>query len=488
MASGSSLISVSRKIGLLLGRGFLIGTHIVLMGLTKGFENFFLIERHHFIPARFAEEYNRETGELIRGKVELACSLGIGISVLSGVFGYLLFPDLRFRQVVIQLLVIVAAISIIILNRKARELRQLRLIGYLLSFTLTLAVGAYYLISPQASMVGVSGFLIALLTSSFIFPWTFRQTYLLCFINLVVYATVFQLIGRTSQSSYFFFDLMLLIIASLIACAIKRSDDFKRQREFILNKELSEAKESIENDLRLARRLHRSLLPKSVATEHVEIAVDHVAAHHIGGDFGRIYHPDKTSLVLFICDITGHGVSSALLVNRTFAEIESLMRHNSQPCVILSGLNAFVRDSFKGHPMFLSAFCGSLDFKTQTLVYSNYGHPPQLLLKHTSKEVHLMKAGTTILGVEPAIRKGSLFEEKISFQSGDRLILYTDGILEARDAGGEQFGLDRLVKFTLSNYQCPVGEFNHLLIRTIKDYSSRPVSDDVLLMTVQTKP
>lgn len=482
-----SIFKGLRRLGAFLRKGILSGARAFFNAVAKSFENFFLIERHHLIPGRFEQEYNRETADLIKAKVKLASSLGVAIAILIWIFGYLLFPYLGFREIVILLLVIGAALCILILNRTATKLRQLRLIGYLLSFALTLAVGGYYIVSPESSMIGVSGFLIALLGLSFIFPWTFRQTYLICFINLLVYFMASHMISRMAKTSYFFFDVMLLVVASIIACAIKRTDDLRRQKEFILNKELAEKTGIIEKDLLLARNIHQSLLPRSVSTENAEISVDYIPLHHIGGDFARVYYPDKNSLTLFICDITGHGVSSALLVNRIHTEIEALIKEDPTPGALLANLDVFVRKSFRGHPMFLSAFSGLLDFTTGYFVYSNCGHPPQLLVSKKEKKIYLMEPETSVIGIQPQLRKGTISEERLPFDRGDRIVLYTDGILEARGAGDEPFGLDRLTQFTLSNHDRSVQAFNQALIERINEYRSGEASDDILLLTVQTK-
>jgi serine phosphatase RsbU (regulator of sigma subunit) len=483
-----SLLAEARKALIHLRKAISAGAKAFFSNMAKGFENFFLIERHRFIPERFEEEYNRETAILIEARIKLACSLGIAVAILLWIFGYLFFLYLELRHVIIPILVSGAAIFIIILNRSARQLREFRLLGYLLSFTLTLAVSGCYLISPQSSMMGVSGFLLALLVSSFMFPWTFRQTYLICFINLVLYVVVSSIIGRMLNPSFFFFDFMLLAVASIIACAIKRSDDLGRQREFVLNKELAEKTELIEKDLRLARSLHQSLLPRPLNNENIEVAVDYLPMHHIGGDFARVYQPDGNSLTVFICDITGHGVSSALLVNRIHREIETLIKEHPAPGALLGELDSFVKQSFTDYPMFLSAFCGLLDLEREKIVYANYGHPPQLLMSRKENKIYQMKAGTTVIGVEPETRKVTFFEKKLEFTRGDFLVLYTDGILEARGADGELFGLDRLVTFALSNQNDSVQAFNQALIDRILEYRVGEASDDILLLTIQTKP
>ena len=105
----------------------------------------------------------------------------------------------------------------------------------------------------------------------------------------------------------------------------------------------------------------------------------YLPVYYIGGDYTKFNFLEKDKLIFIITDVTGHGVPAALLVNRIHSEYERLAKEGYSPGELLRELNKFIEEDFGSSGMYLSAFCGLLDFKKMKLTYSNYGHPSQLL-------------------------------------------------------------------------------------------------------------
>jgi serine phosphatase RsbU (regulator of sigma subunit) len=134
---------------------------------------------------------------------------------------------------------------------------------------------------------------------------------------------------------------------------------------------------------------------------------------------------------------------------------------------------------------FLSAFCGLLDFSKGKLTYSNYGHPPQMLLQSSGSNIVLMKSQTFLMGI--GMDAGNVFSTEINFRKGDRLVLFTDGIIEAKSPEGELFGNGRLEDFAKKNSALGVSEFNNKLVEKVEKFQAGEQHDDIFLLTVQTK-
>jgi len=134
---------------------------------------------------------------------------------------------------------------------------------------------------------------------------------------------------------------------------------------------------------------------------------------------------------------------------------------------------------------FLTAFCGLLDFSNNKLIYSNYGHPPQILLQSKENSIVLMQPQTFLMGI--GMDASSIHNNDIAFAPGDRLILFTDGIIEARDSSKQEFGSKRLEDFVQDNNILDVETFNEALMKKLDDFQLGVQDDDVFLLTIQTK-
>jgi sigma-B regulation protein RsbU (phosphoserine phosphatase) len=205
----------------------------------------------------------------------------------------------------------------------------------------------------------------------------------------------------------------------------------------------------------------------------------------MGGDYAKFSFIDKDKLMFIVSDITGHGVSSALLVNRIHTEIERLLSLRVSPGGLLKALGDFIDRDFGKIGFYLTAFCGMLDFSENKLVYSNHGHPPQILLQSKDNSIVLMDSQTFLMGI--GLADNDVYDASISFKKGDRLILFTDGIIEAKDPSGSLFGYDNLKDFAKENMTLHVGEFNKKLLERVNVFQRDNQTDDIFLLSVQVK-
>jgi serine phosphatase RsbU (regulator of sigma subunit) len=175
------------------------------------------------------------------------------------------------------------------------------------------------------------------------------------------------------------------------------------------------------------------------------------------------------------------------MVNRIYGETESLMSKGLMPGGLLRELDGFVQQHFSRTEMFFSVCSGLLDFKRKALYYSNYGHPPQILHQRQRNTIHLLKSQTHLLGIEAGQDPKAVFEGTLSFDNKDRIILFTDGLIETMGQDKELYGMQRLEGFARNHISDHPALFNTNLLKEVNEFRIGPVTDDIFLLVIDIK-
>lgn len=240
--------------------------------------------------------------------------------------------------------------------------------------------------------------------------------------------------GRSGGRSYRTGEVKLLTAIAALASA------------FIRNDRLSEKARRAEARARedeIARQVHRGLLPhQEPEFLGIEVSSGFLAAEGVGGDYYGYVPMADGSLGLAMADVSGHGVGAALYMATAKGAIQSEGRRILSPAELLAQTNEVLLGDFSSMDMFATSVFLRFLPGGRRLVYSNAGHNPPLLLRGGSETVPLDRGGPA-LGILPRLR---YVEEGLDLVEGDLLVVYTDGVVEARDASGEFFGLDRLIE------------------------------------------
>ncbi|PKL14924.1 MAG: hypothetical protein CVV50_01850, partial [Spirochaetae bacterium HGW-Spirochaetae-6] len=202
-----------------------------------------------------------------------------------------------------------------------------------------------------------------------------------------------------------------------------------------LNQTLAERSRVIENDLSMARKLQFSLMPdKLPEMDHARLAAYYNPMDKVGGDFyDFIRFREKNLLGILLMDVSGHGLPVAFVTAMIRTLITTSNAHKTQPGAFLSYLNQHLCGQLNDH--FLTAFYGIYDTHQSTLTYAKGGHPEPIVLKKDGSFAFLAAKGK-ILGIFPEAR----WEEvEINLSPGDKILFYTDGLIEAVDSKGEEF-------------------------------------------------
>jgi serine phosphatase RsbU (regulator of sigma subunit) len=250
--------------------------------------------------------------------------------------------------------------------------------------------------------------------------------------------------------------------------------------------EIQAHQEMIVRDLKLAAQVQASIVPKSMATDRFEIAVRYSPMIGIGGDFSDIYDNEQDRIYLTIVDVTGHGIAAALLVNRLCMEVRRLARELLEPADILFQLNNFIVDSFKGTGMFLTMFCAMLDLESSAVKYAGSAHPSVLLWRKEKNRFEMLESQNQIIGFDKTTRTSFKQDEAIMFR-GDRLVLYTDGIVEVENVRREPLGINGFTGLLQPQMSNNVKKITDSAMKSIAAFAPSAQRDDVYLIVLGLK-
>ncbi len=235
-------------------------------------------------------------------------------------------------------------------------------------------------------------------------------------------------------------------------------------------------------DLTLARRLQRDTLPdlRKFETSNLRLSARYISLDTVGGDFYDIVDLGNNRMGLFIADVSGHGVAAALVTMMTKAAFRNHYRDQEDPSLLLQIVNNSLCGMLENQGMFVTAFYCILESDGK-LSYSSAGHPPVLLVRKSENRIHeLITENTFFLGIEPYWKYQSDF---IQLQKEDRVFLYTDGLVEAKNKIGHFYGEERLCELLLKKLNLSPNDFLEMLLQDLQSFQDgRRPEDDIAIL------
>lgn len=211
----------------------------------------------------------------------------------------------------------------------------------------------------------------------------------------------------------------------------------------VLERRLDTSCDEAGRELEAVAAAQRLLLPNDVPTvPGLELAVSYRPARQAGGDYYDFLALPDGRWGLFVADVSGHGAAAAIVAAVVHATLHG-SPDRSDPAVLLTYLNGRLRGSREEWSgSFVTAFYAVYDPSRRSIAYASAGHPPARLFSHADGAVRALDGSRGLpLGI---VTDDTFVTATVSAGAGDVLVLYTDGITEARDADGEWFGLGRL--------------------------------------------
>ncbi|MCA1733151.1 MAG: serine/threonine-protein phosphatase, partial [Acidobacteria bacterium] len=211
------------------------------------------------------------------------------------------------------------------------------------------------------------------------------------------------------------------------------------------------------------------------------VASHYRAATEIGGDYFDFLQLGGGRIAIAFGDVAGHGLTSGIVMAMTKAALLVQVEHDSEPKAVMSALNTIVLKTAPRR-MLMTFFYGVLDPEEQTLRFCSAGHLDPYLYRAAEKNLIPLSSWGFPLGVK---RREGFREENVSFDAGDRLVLYSDGFIEALDDDGEPFGFDRFERVIRESGQRSAGEIKQALLASVKKFTrNRPPEDDQTLVVI----
>lgn len=229
-----------------------------------------------------------------------------------------------------------------------------------------------------------------------------------------------------------------------------------------------------------ARELQENLLANTTfAIAGIDVAAKWQPATTVGGDYIAAFKLDDEHAALCVADVVGKGLPAALLMSNFQAALKSLAADHLSPADVSTRLNDLLYANIPLHK-FVTAFYAVVNIPNRTLTFTNAGHNPPLLVRADGECVRL-EAGGSVLGAFP---NAPFTEEQIQLRHGDRLLLFTDGLTEAVDPSGEQFGEERLIDLLRKQRSQTAEGLNDALFNAVGQFCGNTFRDDAALMVI----
>ncbi len=260
---------------------------------------------------------------------------------------------------------------------------------------------------------------------------------------------------------------------------IERTNELDQKNQLLINQN-----EKIIQDIKIAGKLQHILVPQiPPALDNYEIFCRYMPMETIGGDFYDFISMRENKIAIILGDVSGHGIAAAFITSMVKSIIANNRKYLADPKIFLYNLNnSLVNKMFSN---FITIFYMVLSLDGRLLWFASAGHPPPLVYRGDSGIIEELKAEGTIIG---AIENMEYGEREFPIRSGDKILLYTDGLLEVFDENKKMFDFDQLKVNFKNLIELNGKDIINNLVNLAKDYSfNKAFDDDTTLILINVK-
>jgi len=249
------------------------------------------------------------------------------------------------------------------------------------------------------------------------------------------------------------------------------------------NSLLQKRQEEMDAELALAAHVQQSLAPHSLIWKNLAVEAYYSPARTIGGDFGVVF-PQDDSLSVVLSDVSGHGVGSALMANRIYSETLHALGCKTEPGVLLREIHHFVHTRIPIDGFFFTMTAARFSEDGRRASFSAAGQPPAILVSNGT--LRLLESRNGILGCLSETAPSELPEE-VDLVPGDRLVLYTDGLVEVFNSFDDMLGVEGLKNLVHESATLTLAEMQTAILDGVAAWGHGPLADDVSLVIVEVR-
>ncbi|MBX7223446.1 MAG: SpoIIE family protein phosphatase [Blastocatellia bacterium] len=281
---------------------------------------------------------------------------------------------------------------------------------------------------------------------------------------------------KRSEEPYTYEDKQLLM-------AVAEATALRLENALLIKRVTAEAR--LKREIEIARHLQQSLLPAcDPYIPGADIAGYSTTAYDVGGDYYDFFQLSETRIAIAVGDVTGHGVSSGLLMALAKGGLLNQMTTDPSPKAVMFAMNNLICTTSNTRNLMsfvLATYCA----ETQTLEMANAGHPHPYHFRAQTQTVTPLERPSYPLGV----RKNSQYETiTVKLEPGDVVVFFTDGIFEAQNAQGELFGFEGLEQSLAKHAHLAAIEMRNAILDEVRSFlNGRPADDDVTLVVVRVE-
>jgi len=288
-------------------------------------------------------------------------------------------------------------------------------------------------------------------------------------------------------SNLFSYEFIPRLVSYFAVCGVSYFVSLRGKQLLELQNSVVSKNVCMSTELELAEKIQWGVLPHSFDTVNnsgnVEIYAKYQPAKEVGGDFYDFFIIDENRIGIVVADVSGKGMGSALLMMAAKTAIKDQLLSGAAPAQALTSVNRRLAENNDAN-LFVTVWAGVYDKTNRTVTYANAGHNHPAV-RHENNEVEYLRTRTGF--VLAALIKSQYTQAQYTFSQGDMLLLYTDGVTEARTAERHMFGEERLTKSLIANN----GSCNEIITAILSDINEFTVGneqfDDITMLAMKVK-
>ncbi|MCK4537636.1 MAG: SpoIIE family protein phosphatase [Candidatus Krumholzibacteria bacterium] len=268
------------------------------------------------------------------------------------------------------------------------------------------------------------------------------------------------------------------------------ADTFNRMASSLeKSRNVMKEKERLDKELEIARSIQKTLLPSDIPeAEKFDIDAYYNSAELVGGDYYDIIPLVNNRIMFVVGDVAGKGVPGLVVMAMARMMVRDLAQRGENPARLLRHLNALLLKDIRNN-MFLTMFCGVLDLESNGFVWASAAHMPFVYFRGRDQSVRMLRTKAKPLGIfhDEIFNKG-LEEYRLTFEPGDMLLQYTDGLNEMRDREGAEFGLERVEEIVKRVAPRGAADLLAAIKESLDEFRGEvPQSDDLTLLALRMR-